>query len=464
MVGGFNRVYSIQAPIQRSPAIDQQGLSSIRLVNDKKWLSMSKMMLVVITPIITLMVLTAVHLSNAVITKRTASSTLRHANMELGVFRLVTALQVERGMSVMYLSSKRTNSLAYGRLLQKYADTNLAIRRLEYWPFVKKEVTINAKLETNATFVSRLDVYRRRLVANNASFQETVTFYTKYTQTFLNWIVAGIEMPDEGNIWRKAVTNIALLRASDVVGLVRAIGATFYSPCELSQDHSLWLVRLDAEANTLLEQAFIYDHEIKKTYASNLKSKHPLEEILNAKKLDMVITPSHTQQLCRNQSHEMRLTMANEWFDQMTSYMSILREAQTTIVASILRDLDDLLQVVDINLSIYVSVMAVVTILCVSVTLWYGQNMHDMTSRVVAYAKKVTMKTKELDEEKQRADSLLYQMLPQSVAEQLKTNTSVKAEYYESVTIYFSDIVGFTELSATCSPFEVVDLLNSLYR
>ena len=54
-------------------------------------------------------------------------------------------------------------------------------------------------------------------------------------------------------------------------------------------------------------------------------------------------------------------------------------------------------------------------------------------------------------------------MLPKSVAEQLKARKEVEPEYFSNVTIYFSDIVGFTQMSATATPAEVIDLLNGLY-
>ncbi|KAK0059313.1 atrial natriuretic peptide receptor 1-like isoform X1 [Biomphalaria pfeifferi] len=75
----------------------------------------------------------------------------------------------------------------------------------------------------------------------------------------------------------------------------------------------------------------------------------------------------------------------------------------------------------------------------------------------------VDEKVTELKHEKQKSEELLRQMLPASVADRLKAGLLVEPEFYDCVTIYFSDIVGFTDICSMLEPVHIVKMLNDLY-
>uniref|UniRef100_A0A4W4FE93 Guanylate cyclase n=1 Tax=Electrophorus electricus TaxID=8005 RepID=A0A4W4FE93_ELEEL len=66
--------------------------------------------------------------------------------------------------------------------------------------------------------------------------------------------------------------------------------------------------------------------------------------------------------------------------------------------------------------------------------------------------------------ERDRADNLNFMLLPGPVVRSLKETGRVEPEFFEEVTIYFSDIVGFTTLCHYSTPMEVVDMLNDIYK
>ncbi|CAF3507607.1 unnamed protein product [Rotaria sordida] len=72
---------------------------------------------------------------------------------------------------------------------------------------------------------------------------------------------------------------------------------------------------------------------------------------------------------------------------------------------------------------------------------------------------------KKLDIEMKKTDLLLYQMIPKKIADRLRNGetTANLCETFESCTVLFSDVVGFTSICASLTPMEVVSILNEMY-
>jgi guanylate cyclase len=65
--------------------------------------------------------------------------------------------------------------------------------------------------------------------------------------------------------------------------------------------------------------------------------------------------------------------------------------------------------------------------------------------------------------EQDRAESLLLNILPRSIADRLKADTATIADQFAAASILFADIVDFTPLSDQLRPAEVVGLLDHLF-
>ena len=76
----------------------------------------------------------------------------------------------------------------------------------------------------------------------------------------------------------------------------------------------------------------------------------------------------------------------------------------------------------------------------------------------------VRERTKELEEEKNRSEELLLNILPEEVAKRLALDKNARiADKIENASVLFADIVGFTKITSTLDADTIVGALNALY-
>lgn len=80
-----------------------------------------------------------------------------------------------------------------------------------------------------------------------------------------------------------------------------------------------------------------------------------------------------------------------------------------------------------------------------------------------AIAQEFIYALKQLEIEQAKSESLLLNILPKTIADRLKEETTTIADQFTDVTVLFADIVGFTNLSSRISPRELVTLLNEIF-
>ena len=68
-----------------------------------------------------------------------------------------------------------------------------------------------------------------------------------------------------------------------------------------------------------------------------------------------------------------------------------------------------------------------------------------------------------LQTERERSEHLILNVLPAPIAERLKVGTGVIADHYDTVSVLFADLVGFTERSLVMAADEPVALLDQIF-
>ncbi|XP_053376877.1 uncharacterized protein LOC123530317 [Mercenaria mercenaria] len=412
---------------------------------------MIKMLAIILIPVSILVGLTGNSFGTTLNNYLYSTSIRSTLLFSLDMAYMIRSLQRERDGSALYLSSIRPETKDF--LLQRYLDTDEAVQNLPEWPTSLSNT--RSEFDSSETFLKTLNRHRYELDTLKVTFHEELITYSDWIEVFIKWFYKSITEARAEKVWKAFVAYQELLVASEYLGRERAMGVIFYTLGEFpTREEYLYFVESQDTSNASFAAARQYSTIAKEIYDAKIKGNPEIMRTIQNKRGEI---------RSRNSGAVINtvgsLQDAKFWFENMTYFQDIIREAQVSLALTI----DGLLaarQQTDLtNIIIICIIFSAVLILCPVII--YA--VYNLTVEIQRCSLHIADRTKALSKEKKRTDTLLYQMLPKEVAEQLKQNQEVRTEEFVQATIMFSDIVGFTNISSRSSPLQIVEMLNTIY-
>nr|ABG02149.1 IP04501p [Drosophila melanogaster] len=417
-------------------------------------LQLMQMIILPFIPILALIVQTSVTLQEILEYRSAVADIETQVTIATDLGKVVTRLQLERSEVAFYIFTNGSKQRA--NLTLRFANTDHALNNMTTWseisvPTAPDEDEDDREMMLNRyEFQSRLNEFRDRvrLEPEESSITEVMNWYTSINRGLLHHLSEQIKETDNSGVWRYLVGFKNLLKSIECQNIATSFGIRYYGRGSLTAENFVSYVRYEFMAREMINSTLNYAPMLKNMYTNITSTK----KFHRAKQMGTTLLKNNP-----NVSNE---RSAIEYYELMNNYTDDLRILQKALRRLIKEYVDKTLVEADRKEAIGIAILVVVLIVSPVIIVL----VKNAAATIQLYALNLSQKAKELKREKRKSDSLLFQMLPPSVAMQLKQTQQVPAELYEAVTIYFSDIVGFTEIAADCTPLEVVTFLNSIYR
>ena len=371
------------------------------------------------------------------------------------VARLVSNLQQERSEVLLsvFVSNHIDSTVNIGLdLKNRFRQTDGSLNNISNWRSPAGEDIFRSKLR----FQIRLDDFRIRVVENNDTskadivVEDAMLFYNYATKVLLDDLSSMIKSSNGSSSWRFLIAYKNILRAIESVGIEMSLGIRYQATGKLTNRNFARFIEKHK-----LSQEYLLQSE---TFLSDMRNR-----IKNVRKgKDFKIYDEFYKLLVKDEGttfEDKTKKNCKQYFKASVGLMNKLRKTFLAIRINMSKIIQKEISSVDREYVLGIFVLAVLFLISPMIVVL----IRNAVNALQIFSSSLKSKVRDLRREKRRSETLIYQMLPKSVAESLKSNKQT-SELFDSATICFTEIDGFKDIARNCKPLELFDLLNVLYK
>ncbi|XP_055587239.1 uncharacterized protein LOC129739750 isoform X2 [Uranotaenia lowii] len=406
-------------------------------------LFMCHMLAVVLIPILAVVLQNVIILQQQMVKYETTKRVDEEIRMTINITSMIRAVQTERKLLTYYALTRKNHSNVLAAMDETDRTLTRLLGRRQEWN-IEFDGTLNQTIAGDLSETRNLMLSSPSPVENiSVSIGPYFEPYNNLNRHLINQISQSVGFSISGVVWRQLVVYKNAIESVENINIASILVLQFIKRGRLSLDDFSQFVRRDTAAMDHLRSA--------ENFMTN---------IMISKSSEFLVLKKWRQRVLVNSSIDEQEDALVEYYRAVNTFIEDMNELQAATQSAIIDTVDGemrsakLLQTVSIGLVLLILAISPLLVLMIK----------SSTNTIQDFSKLLVSRTLELRCEKGKADRLLYQMLPPIVVRHLKQQRQVPAETFDSVTIFFSDIVGFTNISAVSSAMEVVTMLNTLYR
>ena len=247
---------------------------------------------------------------------------------------MIGKIQKQRGLTAIFISSNQQNLGSVQKLGAANIDVLTEIVALSNW--FELHIAEEKVFKTKDGLIKYIrdfndDVFSR----NTINLKSAIEFYTNINMALLDLMASRISVPEHD---RLLVALDALLRATDAVGVQRALGSAYWSNCEF-EGSIIEFTSLQSKEETYLNQLFRYYELSEQKYADGLRALQPLDSLIKEYATNMT-NPAYAE-TCLQIPPDDRYDISDHWFDNISTYMTHLNKVQVSLVDVLLDQINN---------------------------------------------------------------------------------------------------------------------------